>query len=230
MAEEKTSDELKQEYIRTMGDKLGDLYFHLREELILLFFRWFEFEELYAKKLSRIDLMNEVAPDFFRTVEDVLWESIVLGIARLTDPPKSRGKENLTICTIPDYINHEKFKEEIIISINKAKDECSFCLDHRNRRLAHLDYLVSTNKTAKPLELATVGKIKNALNSIADILNLVSNNLNNSTDAFDLTIRPLGNSNSLLYYIYFGLKAVNIREKRVTELQELLDDFHHPEI
>ena len=85
--------------------------------------------------------MNEVAPDFFRIVEDVLLENIELGIARLTDPPKSFGKENLTVSKIPDYITEEQLREEIISSIDKAKHASSFCRDQRNRRFAHLDYI-----------------------------------------------------------------------------------------
>ena len=57
--------------------------------------KWEEYLELFGKTSSRIHLLNQSAPVFFKIVQDSLWENIILHLARLTDPPKSAGKNNL---------------------------------------------------------------------------------------------------------------------------------------
>ena len=97
MAEERTAAQAKADNIAKMGPELGEVYSALWQETALLSIRWFEFLELFATKPSRIDLLNRAAPRFFRTVQDVLFEAVVLHVARMVDPPKSAGKENLSL-------------------------------------------------------------------------------------------------------------------------------------
>ena len=77
-----------------MGEELGSLYHALWQEVVWLHTEWGEYVQLYGTKPSRIRLLNEAAPSFFRLVQDGLFETTVLKIARLTDPPKSLGKPN----------------------------------------------------------------------------------------------------------------------------------------
>src|SRR5438552_8389482 len=95
-----TADEAKQDYITKMGEALGTQFaefWHMK---------WLEFAELFGTKDSRVDLMNEAAPRFFRVVQDVLWEDTLLHIARLMDRPR-RGydKELLTLRNLPKLVD-----------------------------------------------------------------------------------------------------------------------------
>jgi hypothetical protein len=83
--------------------------------------------------------MNEAAPQFFRIVQDELFDMIVLRIARLTDPPKSAGKSNLTIQQLPARINEELFRREVADLVDAAVTAANFCRDRRHRRIAHRD-------------------------------------------------------------------------------------------
>src|SRR5437868_4579391 len=89
-----TADEAKTEYISKMGSDLGEVYHHLWQEVAFVHRKWNEHVELFGMKPSRIDLMNEAAPAFFRMIQDSLWEDTLLHIARLTD---RRTKDTLTI-------------------------------------------------------------------------------------------------------------------------------------
>ncbi|WP_408068516.1 AbiU2 domain-containing protein [Vineibacter terrae] len=71
----------------------GGLWLHVK---------WEEYVELYGKRQSRVDLLNEAAPLFFRIVQDALWADTLLHIARLTDEPNSYDKpsmEAMTCCS-----------------------------------------------------------------------------------------------------------------------------------
>src|SRR5437016_1294947 len=96
-ATHRTPDETKKHHISQMGEELGSIFNELWQEVSRLHNDWHEYVQLFGTKQSRIALMNEAAPAFFRMVQDELFDMIVLRIARLTDPPKSAGKSNLTI-------------------------------------------------------------------------------------------------------------------------------------
>ena len=100
MSTTRTPDQVKAEYIRVMGDQLGPLYAELWQEVAGLHMKWAEFVTLFGTKPSRIELLNKVAPEFFSIVQNALWENALLHIARLTDPQKSRGKQNLSILSM----------------------------------------------------------------------------------------------------------------------------------
>lgn len=72
MAVERSVDEAKQEYIGAMGDVLGLLYHALWQEVAWLHRKWHEYVELFGTKDSRIHVLNEAAPTFFRIVEHVM--------------------------------------------------------------------------------------------------------------------------------------------------------------
>ena len=97
----RTADEAKLEYITRMGEPLGKLFSALWQEAAWLQSKWIEYVELFGTKRSRIELLNKAAPAFFKVVQDSLWEDTIIHIARLTDPPKSAGKDNLTIHIAP---------------------------------------------------------------------------------------------------------------------------------
>jgi hypothetical protein len=86
---DRTHDEIRVEYVRSMGPDLGQLYHELEDGVSWLHEKWGELLELFDKGPERIALLNEVAPNFFYLVQQVLWESVLLHLSRLTDPPES---------------------------------------------------------------------------------------------------------------------------------------------
>src|SRR3990172_2638130 len=96
-----SADEVEEEHLDKLGPDLGPVYHALWNECAWLHVKWQQYKELYGTKPERIDLLNNTARVFFRVVEDSLWADILLHLTTLTDPPKSVGKENLTICRLP---------------------------------------------------------------------------------------------------------------------------------
>ena len=91
MGDIKTSEELKEERIRVLGKEFGTFYDSMYNDYLWLYSEWKEYKELYGTKRSRIELLNKAAPYFFFVVQRVLFENILLGICKLTDPPTSFG-------------------------------------------------------------------------------------------------------------------------------------------
>jgi hypothetical protein len=224
MSEYRTAEEVKRHHIEVMGHDLGSLYYALWNELAWLYSKWQEYVELFGTKPSRIDLINKAAGHFFRIVQDSLWEDTLLHIARLTDPSKSCGKDNLTIMKLSFLIEDETLKEKVSEIVNVAVKNAEFCRDWRNRRIAHKDLGLALSSGAEPLKPASRAKVKEALCSISNVMNALSNHYMDSTTMFE----GVGGSDgaiSLLYLLDDGLRAKEERNERRKSGNYRIEDY-----
>jgi hypothetical protein len=86
MATTRTADEVRADFMLKMGADFGAFWDAFRNELIVLHAKWQQYRKLYGTSDERIGLLNSSAGFFFGLVHDVMWDDIVLHIARLTDP------------------------------------------------------------------------------------------------------------------------------------------------
>ena len=186
-----SAEAVRAEYVVAMGEELGTAYHTLWSDVALLFRDWGEFIELFTKP-KRTKLLNEVAPVFFRAVQVTFFEATVLRIARLTDPPQSVGRPNLTIQRLPKLVTDPDLSSKLLILVEKAKRAAGFCRDRRNRMLAHRDLDLAIGNSAKPVEDATIEKVRAAINALADILNALSQHYLKTTALFHFTDAPGG--------------------------------------
>src|SRR6266542_725941 len=132
MSGEQTEEEVRQEYVRSMGPALGNVFFGLRNECVLLHWKWQEFVVLFGTKPERIELLNEAAGSFFWIVQDTLWDDVLLRISRLTDPPRSAGKHTLSLQRLPLLVP-TTFRGQADILLQECLTKCNFARDWRNR-------------------------------------------------------------------------------------------------
>lgn len=209
-----------------MGQNLGSVFNKLCNELAWLYIKWNQYVELYGTKPTRIDLTNQAAPLFFRIVQDTLWEDTLLHIARLTDPPKSAGKDNLTILLLPNLVKHDNISTDVTNLCKAAVEKADFCRDWRNRHIAHLDLDLAMKEGATPLLAASRAKVKECLAAISDAINAVAKRYLNSTIMFDWTDDHRG-AVDLLYLINDGLRFARERWERIKAGNDLPTD-HKP--
>jgi hypothetical protein len=224
MGNHKKVDAVKKEYIVCMGEPLGKLFCALDQEVEWLYMKWDEYIALYGTKSSRIDLMNKVAPLFFHVVQDSLFEGTLLHITRLTDPPNSSGKENLTIRRIPLLVSDQRLSGVLKSKIEVAVQKSKFCRDWRNRLIAHQDLKLAIEEGINPLPPANREMVQKALDSIADVLNAVIYHYKESEIHFGFAHGD-GGGESLLYVIDDGLRAEEERTKRIKNGDFREEDF-----
>jgi hypothetical protein len=204
MAISRSPDETRQHYVSSMGEPLGEASYALWSEVALLFRDWGEFTYLFGSHPNRTELLNKAAPVFFRAVQVALFEATVLRIARLTDPPKSVGKSNLTVQQLPDLAD-TSLAGELTRLVEEAKEAAGFCRDWRNRSIAHRDLQLALSKDAEPLPDATIEKVKKAILALGAILNSLTQHYLNSTTLFEFD-GVTGGAPSLLKVLQDGLK------------------------
>jgi hypothetical protein len=174
-------------------------------------------------------LLNDAAPEFFRIVQDTLWEDVLLHIARLTDSPQSVGQSNLSIRRLPESIHHAATKAIVEDLIAQALATSKFCKDWRNRHIAHRDLSLALAQRAKPLKPASREKVREALNALVAVLNAVSAHYQDSTTCFECG-NEAGGALSLLYVLDEGIKANDLRRKRMENGTYSSDDYGPKEL
>ena len=210
----RTAAEARADYERVMGTELGAIYNALWQQLAWLHSKWAEYVDLFGTKESRVALMNEAAPRFFRIVQDSIWDDVLIHIARLTDPPKSAGRANLTIQRLPALVG-AAVKAEVNGKIAVALTRSAFARDWRNRRIAHGDYELALDLSAAiPLAPASRQMVCEALESVCDVINAVGLHYLDSTSFFDSRSSHQG-AVSLLHVIAAELEAERERSARI---------------
>lgn len=204
-ATHRTPEETKKHYVSLMGEELGSLFYALWQEVIWLHIEWHEFVELFGTKPSRIEVMNSAAPQFFRIVQDELFDMIVLRIARLTDSPKSVGKSNLTIRQLSTRIDEGAFQREVAELIDAAVTAANFCRDRRHRRIAHRSLDLSLGVPNEPLPGMSRENIRAAMAGLSNVLNAVSFHYANSKTEFGL-VSNLGGALALIRVLDDGVQ------------------------
>jgi hypothetical protein len=221
---EHTAEEAKAHAIQLLGAPLGEVYSALWREVAVIHSNWAEYIELFGSKESRIDLLNQAAPRFARLVQDTLWESVILHIARLTDAPQSMGKGNLTIQSLPPLIDRPDTQDPVAELVAKAIYEADFARDWRNRRLAHRDLQLALKRPATPLKSGSRLAVKTVIATFGEVLNAVSSNYMDSTTYWDFH-GASGGALSLLYVLDDGLTAERARRDRLRKSEVLPDDY-----
>ena len=174
MTSTQSMEEVHANYVTLMGDELGSAFGTLHRKLIELHMVWQQYRQLFGSDAETVALLNRTAGLFFKIVQDEIWDSVLLGISRLTDPPETRGKKNLTIHSLLPLIEDAALKKELQELCKAALDQAKFARAHRNKRIAHQDHAYATDRAANPLDgisrervesmLAALGKIMNRLN------------------------------------------------------------------
>lgn len=219
-----SAEEVKQQHIERMGKELGSIFNELCNELSWLYIKWNQYVVLYGTKPARIDLTNQAAPLFFRIVQDTLWEDTLLHIARLTDPPKTAGKNNLTILLLPHLVEKNNLSNQVSNLCAIAVEKADFCRDWRNRHIAHIDLHLAVKEGVASLLPASRSKVKDCLSAISDVLNAVNSHYFNSTTMFDWADDHRG-AIDLLYLIDDGLRSAKDRQERIRAGNYLPGDY-----
>ena len=163
-----TGEELEKRNIAAMGEAPGKQYSLLNNEVAILHLYWREYIELFGTNQKRVDRLNQTAPGFFRMLQTELFQTNILHLARLTDPPTTGKKENLSLQNLPELVTDAALKKTLTDLLALVTEKTEFCRDWRNRRFAHHDLALATDAGAKPLETASKEKFNVALKSLAD--------------------------------------------------------------
>lgn len=212
MADTQASNEAENEHITKLGPDLGPVFHVLWNDRAWLVVKWQEYREMFGSSAEQVELLNS-ASLFFQIVQDTLWQDILLHLCRMTDPPKSMGRENLTLRSLPDLISDPAFGAEVALLVEQAIGTTAFARDWRNRHIGHRDLALALKSGVQPLASASEVQVSAALSAIHAVLNRISERLLDSTLADDV-ITPFTGAATLMLLLRNGIEARDARRKR----------------
>lgn len=226
-----SAEQSKKQNIVAMGEPLGELYSALWQHLTFLYNKWGDYAALFGTNPERIELLNKTGAGFFRIVQDCLWDDSLLHLARITDSSSTGKKHNLTIRRISELVNDAKQKAELEAFVDTAVKATEFARDWRNRRIAHRDLQLALDLPTEPLAAASRQHVSNALSSIANVLNYLSNTYMGSTTMFEFAAEPKADgASTMLIYLRDGLEVELKRKERLKSGIFSPDDINHRNI
>jgi hypothetical protein len=166
-----------------------------------LHFKWKFFEQLFTEK-QRHEILNATAPSLFGYIQDLMLNDIILCIARLTDPFKSSGRENLSFDSILAEIDDSSVRIEASEIISKIKTKTKAIRVWRNKKLAHNDLKKAVG--GNPLPPIYIIELSEMLKLTSQIVNIIYKRFQDTEVRHDLCVTS-GDGDSLMFYLEYGL-------------------------
>ncbi len=197
---------LRQQFIDSAGQEIGELCFLLWNELTDLHRQWNDFRTLYSDT-DTLELLNDTAPDFFGRLQSLMLENIQLRICRLTDPPTMKGgKKTLTVRQIQDVIPDSQFRKDLAKLTRKVLKAAGTTRKWRNTRLAHRGLPPLDGATAEEAFTIKFKDIQQAMDALTETMNFVQKHYVGSTTSYKLILGAYGVDN-LLFSLKTGKDA-----------------------
>ena len=146
-----------------------DVFERLRQHLASVHFNWRTYRQLFATNAKRIDLLNDSAPSFFWLLHRTLLDAVVLGVCHLTDKNDRTLRLRRLHAALRPSLSAEQ-ESTVRRQIEDVEAATTALMTHRNKRLAHTEYLVKPDDVLPPLSQEM---IESVLQLSRDLMHLV---------------------------------------------------------
>lgn len=200
-----SDDEALQMRIEKLGENFGPLFHHVENDLRSLRVLWRVYVAFFGFSPKRVDLLNSSSGITAVIIERTFFESALLSLCRLTDPPTgNRGASlNTTVTRFPSFLEDHKKIGDLRSLVDHAVNQTAFARSWRNKRVAHSDYDVRQKKAR--VDRASRKQMSDATDAISAVVRWVG------LECLDTTIvtHPIseftGDEVSFLKHLYLGV-------------------------
>jgi len=148
----------------------GNVPEHIRNYLGLLtgeaqdlFCAWGIFKDISVDAEENIALINKTSPHFFRRVQCVLFEHLIIGVARLSDPQMQGKNRNLTFADL--------FEGGKMSQLKALEEKARNIREIRNKIVGHLDLNCGIDPSLLPNK-GTIREIRESIELIEEIIEM----------------------------------------------------------
>ncbi len=143
---------------------------------------WTSYKQLFYTSKQRTQLLDKSAKRFFKMVEGILINEIVLIICKLADPSCSKGKQRFSLEALKKEIQEVKrssLNKELKQRFSLFKDKTILLKkDFRNKTIAHYDYSLISTWPSKPLPKIAISTIEDILRELRNFMNSIEYHFN----------------------------------------------------
>jgi hypothetical protein len=207
--EDITSFNILEKYPNIIKDEHRVSFEVLFYEVFALKVRLENYRMLYEDD-SNVALLHHVARPFFRLHQIDCLAHLVMGIARLMDPPSTTGNDNLTLKRLKDYVSDAARAQNIGKLIDDLAGDMGYnCIrKYRHTEVGHFDYGIMTGSDDShgyQVNLNTISKV------IDDLTYIISVALGEDT-TIQYKCCPTVTAQPFLDTLRAGLKYQNLPE------------------
>jgi len=209
----------------SIPEDIEKIYEHLDHEVTKIHYNWDIFLQLFGESEERIELLNEVAPQFFLVVQNMAVENLFLGISRLTDPYEQGRNKNWSLQAIPENLDvdqHQELRKELSQEFDEIQSEVKPIRDRRNKIIAHFDEQAIVDEKLKKELSASRGEIDRILGRMGKYLNTFSKYFEDRRKYYSGVI-SIGDANALMAFLKRGLKFEEMIQERKIPYEEEQD-------
>jgi len=211
MKRHQTSDEVREEILTVFPEGTGELFHELWTNVAHLHLNWKNYRSLFGTSPERIELLDWTASSFFGLLDGILRHDVVLAIARLTDPPRSAGKDNASLARLIDMLTpfiDAALVDELRSELKDLQAYCEPVRQLRNRLLAHDDLATALQYHPDPLPGISRAYIEGVLEKLRKLLGDIEEHFRGSRTSHQYVISS-NDGESLI----FALESAREHEK-----------------
>lgn len=188
-------------YNPVLPQDIRGIFMWLCQELASLHNKWQFYLALGTGEQST-HLLSELASGSFAVIEESLRHDMAMSICRLSDPPRTGRKLNLSLQTLAEKCEGLHGLAELLADFREA---CAPVRQYRHKLVGHRDLNTTISPQDNPLELIGRTQIETILDLAGGVLNLVYRHFT----AMELAFTPslIGGADTLLYWLSVAKKA-----------------------
>ncbi|WP_209547231.1 hypothetical protein [Ruegeria sp. HKCCSP346] len=198
-----------------MVNEAENLFEHLKTDFFRLRVEWRLYRSLWGTNKETFDMLQSISASTSQTLEAIVFERVLLGLRKLTDPPHGRrmSAKSVSIRALPKYFDDgEKTLTKLVSSSLKSS---SFARNWSDKRIAHSDFEYRVGNAQ--LEPASRAKVEKALESIATIIKWIARN-HFDTTLITHPIPPLSDERTFLRCLYEGKQEMERKRELSKQL------------
>ena len=197
-----------------LGAELGELFYHVKQDVFLLRSGWRTYRMFFGANKERVDMLNSISGPVAKVLEQTLFEATLLGLRRITDKPTYKGsKHTISIKSLSKHFSGSDLATMKRL-VNQAENAASFARNWSSKKIAHSDFQYRTDAIA--LEPASRAKVEQAIDAVAKIVEWISSK---KLDTHQLT-HPISVAHDELWvlkHLYEGALVMKQKKARSRE-------------
>lgn len=182
------ADELLADFQKKYPAPVAELLHHLWQQVAYVHLEWGVLGKLFGTK-EHAELLVYSAPHTFGIMQECLRRSVLLSIARLTDPSRQAGRQNATLERLPEVIRdagNTELARELATVVRELVSAVQPIRRRRNKLLAHSDLALALRGEPRPLPSVKKEMIDEALATMRVLINRVEMHYQQTSTIFEV--------------------------------------------
>ena len=182
-------------YDSRLPEDIREVFMWLCQDVASLQNKWSFYLGLFSSQ-ENAALLSNLAQSSFQIIEESLRDDMTMAICRLSDPPRSMGKDNLSLTALVQQCGEVDSVPELL---KDFLDACEPVRQYRNKRVGHNDL----NTTIKPRDNPLPGIGRGQIDRILQLASVILNTIYQRFVDGELYFAPfhIGGADTLIYWL-----------------------------